>query len=192
MTENRFTDEQLRDFVIAAHWNLPQVQSVLVEFPEILNFSYKWGENDWETAIQAAAHVGSAHVADFLLASGAPLEICTAAMLGRRADIERLLIEDDTRIFAVGGHGIPLMPHVALSGDVSLAQMLFALGAHAEMSLALSNAVSKGHAEMTRWILENGSPDLSWKNYEDKTVLTIASESGNESMTALLLSFGAG
>lgn len=191
MSENRFSDEQLRDFVTAAHFDLPKMQEVLAEFPEILNSSYHWGVNDWETPIQAAAHVGSVHIADFLLASGAPLEICSAAMLGRQDDVARLLAEDSTRINAVGGHGIPLMPHVALSGNVALAQFLFEQGAHQEMSFSLSNAVQKGHLEMARWILEKGSPDLTWKNFADKTVLQIATDAGNEPMLGLLHSFGA-
>ena len=192
MIENRFSAEQLREFVIAAHWNLPKVQEVLVAFPEILNVPQQWAENDSETAIQAAAHAGSAHVADFLLAKGAPLEICTAAMLGRQRDVERLLADDSALIQASGAHGIPLMAHVALSDNVSLAQMLFAFGAHQGMSYALSNAVTKGRVEMARWILENGNPDLSWKNYEGKTAFTIASEISHEPTLALLKSFGAG
>lgn len=192
MTENRFSAEQLREFVIAAHWNLPKVQEVLVPFPEILNVPYQWGENDWETAIQAAAHVGSAHVADFLLAKGAPLEICTAAMLGRQRDVEHLLADNSTLIDATGEHGIPLMAHVALSDNVLLAQLLFALGAHQGMSYALSNAITKGHVEMARWILENGKPDLTWKNDEGKTAFTIASEISHEPALTLLKSFGAG
>jgi ankyrin repeat protein len=188
MTENRFSPEQLREFVIAGHWSLPKVQEILAEFPEILNVPHQWAENDWETAIQAAAHAGSPHVADFLLAKGAPLEICTAAMLGRRDDVERLLADDPQRIQERGAHGITLMSHVALSGNVPLARMLFERGAHEDMSMALGNAVTKGHLEMARWIIENGNPDLTWTNYEGKTLLTLATE--NEALTALLKQSG--
>jgi ankyrin repeat protein len=190
MATNRFSNEQLREFVIAGHWNLLKVKEMLAEFPEMLNVAYEWRQDDWETAIQAAAHVGSAHVAEFLLAQGAPLEICTAAMLGRQPDVERMLAEDPTLIKARGAHGIPLMAHTALSGNVSLAQMLLAHGEHEDMSLALSNAVSKGYLGMARWLLENSNPDLSWKNYEGKDVLTIATERGDEAMIALLRDFG--
>lgn len=191
MTEKRFSDDQLREFVIAGHWNLPKVQEFLSQFPELLNIPHRWTDDDHETAIQAAAHAGSAHVADFLLAKGAPLEICTAAMLGRQSDVERLLAEDPQRIHAVGAHAISLMSHAALSGNVPLAKMLFDLGARDGMSQALGNAVTKGHLDMARWILEKGNPDLSWKNYEGKTPLMIASETVNDSMVELLRSFGA-
>lgn len=191
MSEPRFSPEQLREFVIAGHWNLPRVQEMLAEFPELLNERYQWGENDYETAIQAAAHVGSAHVAEFLLAQGAPLEICTAAMLGRRDELERLLDEDPARINARGAHTIPLLAHAALSGKADLAEMLVTRGAQEGISFALSNAVSKGHLDMTRWLLENTKPDLAWPNYEGKTPLTIAGEAGNEALAALLREHGA-
>src|SRR6185369_9343473 len=116
MTSASYSPEQLREFVIAGHWNLARVQEMLSQFPELLNVSYQWGENDYETAIQAAAHVGSAHVAEFLLTQGAPLEICTAAMLGRRDEVQRLLAEDPARIHARGAHAIPLLAHADLSG----------------------------------------------------------------------------
>ena len=190
MATNRFSDEQLREFVIAGHWNLLQVKEMLAEFPEILNVSYQWGEDDWETAIQGAAHVGSVQVAEFLLAQGAPLDICTAAMLGRQPDVERMLAENPALINAHGAHGIPLMAHAALSGNVHLAQVLLEHGAYNEFSFALSNAVSKGYLGMARWLLENGNPDLSWKNHEGKDVLTIAIERGDDAIIALLRDFG--
>ncbi len=186
-----FSPDQLREFVIASHWNLPKVQEILAQFPEMLNISYQWAENDYETAIQAAAHVGSVPVAEFLLSQGAPLEICTAAMLGREDEVIRLLAEDPSLINARGAHAIPLMAHAALSGDVALARMLHEHGAHEGMSFALSLAVSKGHVEMTHWLLENGAPDLSWTNHEGKTPLTVAVEAGNETIAALLLKYGA-
>jgi ankyrin repeat protein len=191
MTTNSFSTDQLREFVIAGHWNLPRVQEMLAQFPEILNVPYQWAENDYETAIQGAAHVGSPHVAEFLLAQGAPLEICTAAMLGRLDDVTRLLAEDPGLISARGAHGIPLIAHAALSGNTALAQLLYERGAHEGVSFALSNAVSKGHFEMTRWLLDHSAPDLNWTNYEGKTPLLIATEAGNQAIIALLQEYGA-
>ena len=70
-------------------------------------------------------------------------------------------------------------------------QFLFEQGAHQELSFALSNAVQTGHLDMARWILENGSPDLTWENFAGKTVLQIATAAGDEPMLILLRSFGA-
>jgi small subunit ribosomal protein S3 len=95
MSEHQLpSHDQIRDFVIAGHSNLQKTQAMLAEYPTLLNVAYKWKENDLETAIQGAAHVGNVAIAEFLLTRGAPLEICTAAMLGRKKDVEHLLHED--------------------------------------------------------------------------------------------------
>jgi len=191
MTTETFSTDQLRDFVIAAHWDLPTVKTRLAQFPEMLNAAYPWSEHDHETAVQAAAHAGSRDIAEYLLSNGAPLEICTAAMLGRTDEVAQLLDEDPDLINAHGAHQIPLMAHAAWSGDISLARMLFERGAREGMSFALSNAVTKGHVDMARWLLENGEPDLSWMNYEGKTVSMIALEGGNRALIDLLREHGA-
>ena len=76
MPTGTFSNDQLREFVIAGHWNLPKVQELLAQYPDLLNARYQWGENDYEPAIQTATHAGTPAVTEFLLAQGAPLEIC--------------------------------------------------------------------------------------------------------------------
>jgi hypothetical protein len=123
--EEILTEEQIRDFIVAAHGNLPRVREMLTLHPGLLNARHYWTEDDSETAIQAAAQTGSVQVVEYLLQRGAPLDICTAAMLGRSADVQRMLNEDPGLIDARGAHGISLMPHAALSGNLELAKMLF-------------------------------------------------------------------
>jgi ankyrin repeat protein len=190
-SNDTLSPEEIRDFVIAAHGNLPRVREMLAARPGLVNAAHQWSTTDSETAIQAAAQVGSTPVADYLLERGAPLEICTAAMLGRMDDVQRILDQDPTRIDARGAHGISLMAHAALSNNVELAKMLFERGATAGMSLAFGNAVMHGDARMARWIIEHGRPDLSWKNYEGKGLLTIARETGKQDMIELLREYGA-
>jgi ankyrin repeat protein len=185
------TVEEIREFVIAGHGNLERVKQMLAQKPSLLNIAHEWRPGDTETALQGAAHVGSREVAEYLLEQGAPLDICTAAMLGRRQDIERFLQEDETSIQANGAHGISLLTHAALSGDVLLAQMLYERGATGGDSLALSLAVTKGHVDMTRWLLENCHPDVTWKNFQEKTPLEIAQEKGNSEIAELLRRHGA-
>jgi uncharacterized protein len=185
------TSEQIRDFVIAGHGNLPRIREMLMENPELLNAGYQWSEDDSETAIQAAAQAGSSQVAEYLLAHGAPLDICTAAMLGRKSVVEDMLAKDPGLINARGAHGISLMAHAAWSNNVGLARMLFERGATQGMSHALGNAVMKGDVRMARWIIENGHPDFAWRNYEGKSLLDIASEAPNKDMITLLREHGA-
>jgi ankyrin repeat protein len=107
-------------------------------------------------------------------------------MLGRQEEVERLLAEDPQKIHARGAHGIPLLAHAALSGNVDLARLLVSRGAREGMSYALSNAVNRGDPGMTRWLLENGAPDLQWKNYQGKTALEIAVDRGFSEIAGLL------
>jgi uncharacterized protein len=190
--ENAPTTEQIRDFVIAAHGNLPRVRELLTENTGLLNARYQWAKDDSETAIQAAAQSGSIAVAEYLLAQGAPLEICTAAMLGRIVEVRQMLDMDPGLIKARGAHGISLMAHAALSNNLPLAKMLFERGADEGISLALGNAVLHGHFEMASWLIENGHPDLIWKNYEGKSLLTLANERGNQDLITLLREHGSG
>jgi ankyrin repeat protein len=189
--EITFSPDQIRNFIIAAHGNLPRVREMLTEHPGLLNVRHHWSDGDSETAIQAAAQTGSTSVVEYLLDKGAPLEICTAAMLGRKEAVERMLEEDPSLIDARGAHGIPLMPHAAMGGNLGLAQMLFGRGATAGMSHALGNAVMHGDARMARWILETGQADLHWKDYEGRSLMTIARGTGNGELIALLQDRGA-
>ncbi len=189
--QNTLTNEQIRDFVIAGHGNLPRVREMLMENPELLNASYQWAENDSETAIQAAAQAGSSQVAEYLLSHGAPLDICTAAMLGRQEEVEQMLAKDPGLINTRGAHGISLMAHAAWSNNVALAGMLFERGATQGMSHALGNAVMKGNLRMARWIIENGHPDFNWRDYEGKGLLDIAAEAPDKEMITLLREHGA-
>jgi ankyrin repeat protein len=183
--------EQIREFVLAGHGNLARVKEMLAEAPALLNAAYQWREDDYETALQAAAHVGNRAIAEYLLAQGAPLDICTAAMLGRQAEVERLVAGNSAQIDAAGAHGIALLTHAALSGDLALVQWLFAHGARAGASAALFNAVNLENAELAGWLLRNGDPDLGWKNYEGKTALMVATERGLEPIAQLLREHGA-
>jgi ankyrin repeat protein len=189
--ENLPTTEQIRDFVVAAHGNLPRVREMMAEFPGIVNERYQWSKDDSETAIQAAAQSGSNNVAEYLLAHGAPLEICTAAMLGQKDEVRQMLEKDADQIKARGAHGISLMAHAALSNNIPLVKLLFKRGASEGMAHALGNAVMKGYVKMAAWLIENGHPDMKWKNYDGKSLLTLARERGDEAMLTLLREHGA-
>mgnify|MGYP003542191442 CR=1 FL=1 len=91
------------------------VRTLLAAHPELLNARSPLDES----ALGAAAHVGNREVARFLLDQGAPLEICTAAMLADRAAVAAFL-EDPAQARAVGAHGIPLLTHAKMGGDNAL------------------------------------------------------------------------
>jgi len=183
--------EQIREFVIAGHGNLEKVRQMLAGNPKLLNASYRWNENDSETAVQAAAQVGNSNVAQFLLKQGSPLEICTAAMLGMRDEVENRLNEDPRNFNATGAHGIPLLPHAVWSENLGLVQLVFERGAKSGATLALHNAVSRANYEIVEWLLDNAGPDVKAKNFQGKTALTVSSERSNDRIVALLKRHGA-
>ena len=164
---------------------------MLAENPKLLNESYRWNENDTETAIQAAAQVGSTNVAEFLLTKGAPLEICTAAMLGMQDEVIRRLDKDPRNANATGAHGIPLLPHAVWSENPRLVQLVFEKGAKTGATLALQNAVVRGNDEIVEWLVENAGPDIKAKNFQGKTPLVIATERKNDRIVAFLKQHGA-
>jgi len=164
---------------------------MLTEAPQLLNASCRWNENDSETAVQAAAQVGSAAVAQFLLKQGAPLEICTAAMLGMREEVEARLNSDPRNANATGAHGIPLLPHAVWSEDLRLVQLVLERGAKSGATLAIHNAVSRGNYELVEWLVENAGPDIRAKNFQGKTPLAVATEHKNERIVAFLNQHGA-
>ncbi len=163
---------------------------MLAEAPQLLNASYRWNENDSETALQAAAQVGSATVAQFLLKQGAPLEICTAAMLGMRDEVEQRLNDDPRNANAAGAHGIPLLPHAVWSEDPRLVQLVFERGAKSGATLALHNAISRGNYELVEWLVDNAGPDIRAKNFQGKTPLAVATEHKNDRIVAFLNQHG--
>jgi len=185
-TNTPLSNDVVREFVIAGHGNLEKVQKMLEQNLELLNASYAWSETDHETAIQAAAQVGSATVATYLLERGAPLEICTAAMLGQRDEVEKKFRDKPHNINSKGAHGIPLLPHAAWSGDLELVQFLFRNGAKAGSSSALHNAVTRGYYDLVVWLVENASPDLNSKNFQGKSPLSVAIERKQETIAQLL------
>ncbi|HVH14133.1 MAG TPA: ankyrin repeat domain-containing protein [Candidatus Angelobacter sp.] len=183
--------EQIREFVIAGHGNLERVTQMLAENPKLLNASYSWNENDSETAVQAAAQVGSVAVAQFLLKQGAPLEICTAAMLGMQVEVARRLNNDPGNANARGAHGIPLLPHTVWSENPRLVQLVFEKGAKSGATLALQNAVSRGNFEIVQWMVGNAGPDIKAKNFQGKTPLAVATERKNDRIITFLKQHGA-
>lgn len=183
--------DQIREFVIAGHGNLEKVKDMLSANPGLLNVQYRWNENDTETAIQAAAQVGSASVAKYLLELGAPLEICTAAMLGLHDEVVRFLNMNPRNVNAVGAHGIPLLPHAVWSGDLGLIQLVYQKGATGGVDLAFHNAVVKGDPSIVEWLLDNTNANIDSKNYQGKTALAVAVERGSDKVVDILKAHGA-
>src|SRR5690606_31145975 len=103
--QQQLSQDTINEFVIAAHSDLEKVQRMLAEEPALLNENADW----IETAIQGAAHVNNRPIIDYLIAQGAPIDICTAAVLGQRDEVAALLAESPELARATGPHNLPVM-----------------------------------------------------------------------------------
>lgn len=183
---SELSPEIIKEFVLAGHFDLQKIKLLLSEQPDLLNAEHQWGENDYESALGAASHVGNVPIAEFLLEQGAAMTITTAAMLGDIDIVADMIGVDKRLITATGAHNISIMFHTALSGNVEIAELLKEMGNHEGYNHALHAAVMKDHVAMARWLLENGVSDKTTKNFQGKTPLEVAQEHGNTELVALL------
>lgn len=155
-------------FVGVCHGRLEQVKTMLGEHPGLINAA----SSQNETGIQAAAHTGQKEICRFLLAEGAPLDICTAAVLGMAAEVERMLAADASRKDATGAHGLPVMLFAALGGSLDIARTLRASGAPVNggdgVSTPLHGTVWADQPEIADWLIANGAKTDS-KDFNGKT-----------------------
>jgi len=187
-TPASLSQELINEFVVAAHFDLPKVQQLLAEKPELLNENADWVE----TPIQAAAHTNNREIVEFLLSHGAPLDITTAAMLGRFEDVEAMLDEDPEMIDDTGAHNIPLMYFAVIGGSLPIATLLFDLGATLNSPdgtvSPLHGAALFGLTEMAQWLLDNDANPYS-VDFEGKSAFDRAKQGGRTEIVALLRPF---
>ncbi|MBE0691421.1 MAG: ankyrin repeat domain-containing protein [Anaerolineae bacterium] len=177
--------ETINEFVVAAHHDLDKVKQMLALEPHLLNKKAQWQE----TPIQAAAHVGNRPIADYLLAEGAPLDICTAAMLGKKDDVSAMLREDAALVHAKGAHNIPLMYYTTIYDHIDIAEMLLEAGADVNAGegsiTALHGAAQFDQAEIANWLIEHGA-DVKAKDFNGKSPREVAIERGNTAIADLI------
>jgi ankyrin repeat protein len=184
-SEQALNIDLIAEFVQVSHGDFGRVRELLAQYPDLVNATAPWQE----TPIQAAAHVGNRVIAEYLLTAGAPLDICTAAMLGQRDRVADMLQADPGLAHATGAHGIPLLFYPALTGDIPIAELLLSHGAEinagAGGNTPLHAAAMVGHPDLVRWLLDHGA-DPRAGNYDDKTPQEVAQQNGHEEVASLL------
>jgi hypothetical protein len=121
----------VKDYVGAAHSNLDKVKELLTNEPQLLHCSYDWGGGDYESAIEAAGHVGNKEIASFLLAKGARYNVYLASMLGHIDIVKQVLSFNPGLLNSKGPHGFTMLHHAQKGGNDSkaVAEYLMSLGA---------------------------------------------------------------
>jgi ankyrin repeat protein len=173
------------EFVGVAHGDAARVQELLAQHPALLNARASWNES----ALEAAAQIAQIALVEWLLAQGAPLDLCTAALLGKFEFVRERLLADPEQVNATGAHGLPLLYYAAITGRRSIGKLLLTAGADVNTGegtmTALHGAALFGKARMTAWLLEFGA-SVHAKNYEGKTPLQLAEEKGHQEVADLL------
>ena len=106
----------VKDVVGASHGNMARVREIVEKQPAYARASMDWGFGDWETCIDAAAHVGNKPIADFLLTHGARPTIFSAAMMGQLETVKAFVAAQPGIHKTLGPHGITLMSHARAGG----------------------------------------------------------------------------
>jgi hypothetical protein len=120
----------VKDAVTASHGNVARIRELVDRQPALARASIDWGFGDWETCIDAAAHVGSKPIADLLLSNGARPTIFSAAMMGQLDTVKAFIAARPGLQRTLGPHGITLMAHAKAGGPdaAAVVQYLASLG----------------------------------------------------------------
>lgn len=110
-------DELVKEWVSKAHSDVVRVKALFAQEPRLLNASWDWGGGDFETALEAAGHVGNREIAEFLLANGARMNVFCAAMLGELQLVKATLKAFPDLKKSGGPHGLKLKHHAQKGGE---------------------------------------------------------------------------
>lgn len=110
-------DDAVREIVGVSHSNLARVKELVTARPALARAGWDWGFGDWETAIDAASHVGNKPIVEYLLANGARPTIFTAVMLGQIATVKAMFAALPAYQRTRGPHGLTMMVHARAGGE---------------------------------------------------------------------------
>jgi ankyrin repeat protein len=122
------SSDLVKEFVGKAHNNLDRVKELLAQEPNLLNACWDWGGGDFETALNAAGHVGDRDIATFLLEKGARADIFVLTMLGRTALVKSMLEAFPSLLRSAGPHGYTLLHHAKRGGEPAAELLEFLTG----------------------------------------------------------------
>jgi len=107
----------VKEWVGKAHSDLARVKELFAQEPRLLNASFDHGGGDFESALEAAGHVGNRDIAEFLLSKGARMNLFCAAMLGKLDIVKATLDAFPDLKNSAGPHGLKLKHHATKGGE---------------------------------------------------------------------------
>lgn len=106
-----FTEEEITEFVYAAHNDFDKTKKIVEAKPLILNCANQYKKGDFETALGGASHMGRRDIADLLVARGARMDMFNLTFLGHTDLVKKLIELNPHYLKAPGPHGFTLLHH---------------------------------------------------------------------------------
>jgi len=136
-------------------------------------------------------------ICDFLISRGAALELHEAAAAGDLARVKKLIEKDMALARSYSPDGFPVVALAAVFGNFEVAKYLHAKGADINAAAtngsgynALTGAVTSGHTEIVKWLLENGA-EANYRYSNNYSPLLNAAANGHLEILKLLQAHGA-
>ena len=123
--------EIVKEFVTVAHGNFARTKEMLENDKQLLHVSNDWGGGDYESAIEAAGHVGNKEITSYLLNKGARYNIYLACMLSNLELVKIVLTANPQLLNSKGPHGFTMLHHAIKGGAEAnpVQEYLISLGA---------------------------------------------------------------
>src|ERR1700682_2604833 len=116
----------INQFITLAHFNFEKVKQLQKLCPTLVQTRATWDE----LAIEAAAHMGLVAMTQFLADLGAPVSVCTAALLGAGDRVKQLVKDDGGCLRERGAHDIALLAYTTYGNEqAEIAEFLLKAGA---------------------------------------------------------------
>jgi uncharacterized protein len=149
------------------------------------------------SGILTAVYMGRGEIRDFLIASGAVLELPEAAALGNLARVRELIEKNLAQTNSFSPDGFPVVALAAFLGHLEVVEYLVSRGADINAAAtngsgynALTGAVTSGHAAVVQWLLEHGA-NANYRYSAGYSPLLTAAANGRLDIAKLLLAHGA-
>jgi len=149
------------------------------------------------SVVLMACYTGRKDIRDLLLQNGAQLELYEAAACGDLPRAKELVEKDSSLATSHSPDGFPAVALAAVFGNLQVAKYLHSKGADLNAVAtngsgynALTGAVTSGHTEIVKWLLENGAePNYRYSN--NYSPLLNAAANGHLEILKLLQAHGA-
>jgi ankyrin repeat protein len=149
------------------------------------------------SAVLTAVYMGRNVIRDYLIASGAALELPEVAALGLLVRVQELVEKDPCSAKSFSPDGFPVVALAAFLGHLDVVQYLAANGADINAAAtngsgynALTGAVTSGHTAVVQWLLEHGA-NANYRYSTGYSPLLTAAANGRVDIAKLLLVHGA-